>query len=89
MEDVGVAIASGLDGGSSSAGASSVGDSSAESVVAADAPFTGTCAFVAGEVGVCDNGCDRIASGEIKYMHLEGLVLVAKAGVCCGKEAYK
>ena len=54
MQDVGVAIASGLGGGSSSAGASSVGDSLVELVVAVGTPFTDTCAFVAGEIGVYD-----------------------------------
>ena len=40
---------------------SSVGDTSAESGVVADASFTATCAFIA---GVCDNRCERIASGD-------------------------
>ena len=67
---VDIAIASGLDGGSSSPNAS-VGPDPGESGVVPDAPFTGACAFMTGEAGACDRGRDRIASGEIKYMHLQ------------------
>jgi hypothetical protein len=75
---VDIAIASGLDGGSSSPSAS-VGPDPGESGVVPNAPFTGACAFMTGEAGACDSGCDRIASGEIKYMHLHGDTLVTRA----------